>query len=657
MPRERFISTAQWAERYRILAGGGRPGPFRLSGQPALRGILDAADDPAVRELWAIKSAQFGFTQGVEINVIFRRVHVDPCPILVLFPKDTSGKRFMREKLVPAIEATAEIAALIETEKRGPDNAQDYKKFPGGFLQLLGCNSPANLKSTDAPLVIVEEPDDTSKDVRGQGDAIVIGRERLKDYGDQGKLIVGGTGTVKGFSKVEAGLEKTDKRRFHVECPHCGHVQTLRWSRVRWQRDALTSHPVYGTHLPGTAVYACEACVTEDDDFSSEGCWSDHVKNRLATEASLQPARGWLPTAPFNGSAGFYINELISVATGSRFELLVMKFLEAEHALKQGDDSMMRSFVNNQLGETWEIKGNAPEIAALIIRGDDYAPWIAPAGGLVCTGTVDVQRGGQKIEAGLYWSVKAWGRGEESWLVARGVVPGNPLELATWEALDEIWTKPIRNAGGGLLGVSAVGIDSGDGMTAESVYRYVRPRKHRNFMATKGSSDHKREIFSAPSQSIDTTATDKAARWGLRPYQIGVERAKDLIAGRLQLEGDGPGRMHWYRDTPSAYFESLTSEVKMPGPRGRPVWTAKAGTRQEDLDLEVLHLHAARKLRIHTFTDADWRAVEERVRQRNLLDHSAGADQPVTLTNVPRGPTAQATAQPFTGFGTGRRDR
>lgn len=652
-PRQR-LRVAAWAERYRRLASGEQKGGFTWNGQPALRGVVEAFDEPGVHEVWVRKSAQLGYTQSVVMNLLGARIHEHPSAMLVLFPKDQSAKRFVREKFDPMVTETPALAKLIPVGSRKPENAADYKRFPGGFVQFAGTNSPANVKSTDAPLVIVEEPDDTAKNVKGQGDAVALGRERLKGYSD-GVLVVGGTPTVKGVSKVDTGMARTDLRVFLVECPHCGHRQTLRWSRVRWRKDALTSHPVYGAHLPDSAVYACEACVTEDDDYTSPGCWSNAVKNRLIREAAARPDYGWQATARFDGVAGFSLSDLLSVFPNASMPAMVRKFIDATHALANGDDSLMRSFINNQLGEPWEIKSDAPEIEQLVERCDDYAEWTCPAGGLVCTGTVDVQRGGTKIDAGLYWSIVAWGRGEESWRVARGVVLGNPLEAATWDALDEIWNKPIRNAGGGVLGVSAVGIDSSDGMTSEAVYRYVRPRKARGFMAIKGSSTHSKEIFSPTSNSIDTTATDKAAKWGLKVYAVGTEKAKDLLAGRLQLTGEGAGRMHFFAGMPKSYFESLTSEVKMPGRAGRYVWTPKAGTRQEDLDQEVYHLHAARKLRVHTWTEAQWADVEIRVRQNDLLATRAQNAAPTTAGNVSRGPESSGKARPFTGFRGGDR--
>jgi phage terminase large subunit GpA-like protein len=654
MPPER-LGYGQWAEKYRMLVGGRSPGRFGFRGQPALRGVLAMLDNPAVRELWGMKSARFGWTEGVEMNVIGKRVHLDPCPIMVLFPKDGAGKRFMREKLVPAIRATPELRARINVEKRGPDNSQDYKEFEGGWIQLGGVNSPSNVKSSDAKVVIVAEPDDTSKNVQGQGDAVALGRERVKDHPD-GLMVVGGTPTIKGFSKVDNGMEKTDKCRFYLSCPHCGHRQTLRFERVRWRKDAIIEHTIYGTARPDTAIYACESCVTEESDFTSAGCWSDTVKNRLILEASQRPDFGWSATAPFNGFAGVYINELISVSPGSTMRLMALKFLEAVHWLKKGDDKLMRSFINNQCGETWELRNDLPEVQALAERAEDYASWTTPAGGLIATAAVDVQRGGQKILGGLYIKVKTWGRGEESWRVAYEFIAGNVLEQDPWDKLDQMLSRSIRNHGGGQLGISAVSIDSNDGMTQDAVFRYVRKRKHLNYMAIKGSTNPHKEIFSPPSQSVDTTAIDKAARWGLRPYWVGVEKAKDLMNGRLKLTGSGPGRMHWNKDAPADYYEQMTSQVKMPGRSGRLLYQTKEGVRDEAPDLEVYNMHAARKLRVHAFTEADWLDHEARVRQPDLLTSKAEQQAPTTVSDGPRGTQGEpAAAQPFTGFGGARR--
>lgn len=629
------MSVREWAEAYRRMHSGPRAGNlFEIDETPALAGILAAYQDPTVREVWCQKSAQIGWTQGFVMNVMGYHIHLDPCPILVIFAKEGASKRFMREKLEPAIRNSRVLLDRIPLDARSASNTQDYKGFPGGFIQGVGSNSPTNVKSTDARVVIVEEPDDTSKNVAGQGDSIAMGRERYKSYSN-GKMIVGGTPTLKGLSKIEAGMLKTDQRRMFVECPHCGHEQTLRFEQLRWEKDAIVHHPVYGTHRPETAKYACEACGVDGREHLF---WTDDQKNQAVLAASKRPDYGYRATAPFTGIAGFYTNELYSAFSGSRFEYFAQKWLEAKHAMDHGDDSLMRSFKNNQLGETFELKSDAPEVAQLIDRGEDYAEWTAPAGALVATCFVDVQRGGEASgEARLEGLIVGWGRGEESWRIARITVPGNPLERSTWDALDKELAKPIRSAGGGNLRISRVGIDSGDGMTQDAVYTYCRSkqRQGRDVIPTKGERGRGKPIY-RPAKALDHTHNDKAARWGLKLYMIGTEAAKDTLAARLKLLGRGEGRLHWPSCIGLDYLEQITSEVKIPTRNGDEAWTLRAGRRNEMLDCEVGNLHLARSLRLHAMTEGYWRDLEHRIRQPLLaMQHTQPEDSQLPITTPP----------------------
>lgn len=660
-PPDRLTLIA-WAEKYRLMHSGPLKGNlFRVDEQPALRGILAACDDPLVRELWCIKSAQIGWTQGVVMNYIFRHVHLDPIAILILFAKEGAGDRFMLEKVEPAVRAVKELRDRIRLEARSKDNTKEKKAFPGGYIQLVSSRSASNMKSTDFPLVVVEEPDDTAKNVQNQGDAIAIARERIKSFWN-GRMLVGGTPTVKGLSKIEAGMERTDKRRMFVQCPHCDHEQPLYWERVRCADDAEVHHPIYGTKRPETARYACEACGV---DQAPELWWTDAQKNAALLQASHRPDHGWRATAPFTGVAGVYLSDLYSVFAGARLELMMVKYLEADQALKNGDDTLMRAFRNNQLGEGFEIKGDAPEIVELESRGDSYAQWVAPAEALIATCFVDVQRGGQVSGAArLEYLIVGWGRNEESWRIARGKVLGNPLELATWDSLDAELARPIRSVGGGALPIVAMGVDSGDGMTQEAVYRYARAKRRegRDVIATKGANQKiakqrnvNRPIFTPPKPQ-DTNNQDKASKYGLKLYMIGASAAKDTIAGRLKLTGRGPYRMHWPRDIGNDYFLQITAEVKVPSANGTEIWMQLANRANEMLDCEVGNLHLAHKLQLRSKTESWWQERESLIRQPSLLQLPASnepvaAGVPAHVERRPSSPSTPAAQAPFRGFG------
>ena len=132
-----------------------------------------------------MKSAQVAWTSGVLGNLLGRTITTAPCPILVLFPKEGAAKEYMDEKFMPMVEATPVLREKIDIRVRAQGQRQLFKKIAGGFLKLVGSNSPASVKSSPVPLVCVEEPDDCNLNLRGQGDSIKLAKERTKTFANE----------------------------------------------------------------------------------------------------------------------------------------------------------------------------------------------------------------------------------------------------------------------------------------------------------------------------------------------------------------------------------------------------------------------------------------------------------------------------------------
>ena len=145
---------------------------------------------------------------------------------------------------------------------------------------------------------------------------------------------------------------------------------------MSWQHEEGRRHEIFGDALPETARYVCPFCGSQ---------WNNEEKNRAVKHGE------WRPTADFSGVAGFYINELYSPFPGSSLEEIVKKFLSAKTKLDQGDDSFMKSFVNNQLGLPYEFSNGLPDINDLAERCEDYEEMTVPVMGVVLTAGVDVQ--------------------------------------------------------------------------------------------------------------------------------------------------------------------------------------------------------------------------------------------------------------------------
>ena len=581
-----------------------------------------------------MKAAQIGWTYLL-IGYLLKRAVTDPCPILAVFAKEKDGKSFHDEKLVPAIKATPIARSVIDVvTSRSSGNRWDHKSFPAGFLKIVGSNSPGNVKSTSSVgVAVVEEPDDTSEDVKGQGTAIGNVEERIKRSTGNKKLIIGGTPAVKGISQTEKRIEQSDKRVLPVQCHDCGEKHVLEWEHVTWlESDEGIEHLIYGKALPDTAVYVCPHCGSAWDDHQRQ----NNIRNTVfeAVEAG-DPLCGWLQTQEFHGVAGFTgLSELYACVPGTSLAEVVREYLNARHLSEQGDQSGMIKFTNQKLGRTYEYESDAPEADALKERAEGYEELTIPRGGLVLTAGVDVQHDRLAVV------IDAWGRGEESWTIYWGEIyaktsttdPKDPV----WDELHKLLFTPRKHVDGFSIGMGAVSIDSSDGATSDQVYNWVRPRQCLGVMAIKGASVNSidREIYTTP-KKVDHKTKTKAAKYGLQVYIVGTNKAKDLLIGdrgRITLTGKGSGRMHWYESIRSDFYEQLVSEVKAPhrSLRGKMIWQPKSGVRQEGLDCKVYSLHASRSIKLHVWSDAKWCALENKLKQADLFSESEKevAEQP-----------------------------
>ena len=660
------LTPVAWVEKYRRLSTEENPdfaGPFRLENIPALRGILAAAGQRGVRRIAAQKPAQFAWTAGVVCTLMGYFAHWKPCVQVAMFPREKSAKDFDAEKFSPMVRATPALAKRIKLKSRSDGNSATRKHYPGGLLKLVASNSPADVKSTSAKVRYVEEPDDTNRDVKGQGNSIVLLRERGKAIRNSLEII-GGTPTAKGASEIEKEMRTTDQRRFMVSCHECGERHEPEHAHMvipglDLSPDELAapdiderypSREVFGRARPEEAYYACPHC----------GCvWTDEQRvaniRRAAAEA---PNYGWEPTAQ-SPDPGFFLNEFQSTFEGSYVPRLAEKYVKALHQMEQGEPTDMVAYWNSTRGLPWEYKGELPEEDELRARAEKYDEWSVPVGGLVALMTVDVQHDRLAVTV---WVI---GRGEEMWLAYWGEMYGQTVvaHQGAWIELEQLLGKEVRLPGGMVLPIAAVGIDCSDGQTSEASYGFVRKhhRQGREVLALKGASDNEGRVeIWRPAKAIDPNhRSTKASRFGVQVHIVGTAKAKDQIlgwaqeGGRVRLTGAGPGRMHWYEGVRPDFYEQLLSEIKIPARNNpkRRMWKARTDRRNEALDCTVYAIYLIRHLRLHVRKPAQWDYEESRLRQGSLqIDAPAVAPAPIlpaVQTSEPERTALPATSLPI----------
>jgi phage terminase large subunit GpA-like protein len=208
-------------------------------------------------------------------------------------------------------------------------------------------------------------------------------------------------------------------------------------------------------------------------------------------------------------------------------------------------------------------------------------------GGLLVTASVDVQADRLEVK------VKAWGRGEESWLVDHQVIHGDTETTQPWVELDEYLQKQFPHECGATLRIGATAVDAG--YRTQTVYAFCRPRTHRHVFPVRGQSQPGKTILGRPSdQDIDHNG--QKIHGGVKLWPIGADTAKSKIYARLKIAEPGPGRMHFPLGLPDEYFKQLTAErliTKYVRGYLKRVWEKEAGERNEALDLEVYAYAAA----------------------------------------------------------------
>ena len=534
------LKISEWADEFRRLSpeASAEPGSWDTGRAEYQRGIMDSFNDPTVREVVVMSSAQIGKTEMLN-NLVGYHVSQDPSPILVVQPTLDMAQTWSKDRLAPMLRDTPSLSNLVKDPRaRDSGNTTLHKIFPGGHITACGANSPSSLASRPIRVVLFDEVDRYPVSAGSEGDPVSLGKKRAATFWNR-KILMVSTPTNKGASRIEMSYEESDQRKFYVPCQHCAHEQIMAWSNVKWDEGK-----------PETARYVCQECGAE---------WDESARLRSIKQGK------WIATADFNGIAGFHLSAMYSpwtpLADGVR------DFLEAK---KQ--PATLRVWVNTYLGETWEEQGDQVDDHDLSQRAEDWGD-IVPAYGFLLTAGVDVQD--DRLEA----EIVAWGKDEESWSIAYTTIHGDPSGPAVWRDLDDFLGQQFEHEYGERLIVRATCIDSG-GHHTQSVYKYVAPREGKRIFAIKGVGGEGKPMVGKPSKNNIGK---------IKLFPVGVDTIKYELFSRFKIDEPGPGYCHFPTGRDMEYYKQLTAEkiaTKYHKGFARREFV-KTRTRNEALDVRV----------------------------------------------------------------------
>lgn len=640
---------SDWAERYRYIQKGPEPGWWRNSRTPYLVEPMNCMDpeDP-VWKVVMMFATQLGKSE-VMYNAAFKRIHLQPADMMLVQPTLQDAKDHSRQRFAPTVRKMPEVnAKLPEQRSREETNTWQTKEIDHGVATLFwaGANSARSLASKPLGFVACDEVDGYPLDVDGEGDPISLVWERMSNFHNR-KLLLASTPTIRDYSRIESEYLASDQRRYHVPCPHCDELQVLVWGSDTEYGIKYLKTPT-GEPRPETAVYICRHC---------SAAMANHHKTDMLAGGSWIPDN---PGAQRGLVAGFHLNKLYSPVGWKTWAMLVDDWTKARAAARSGDVSMLKTFVNTSLAETWEEQGDRADSNELRRRASDIPVRVVHWGMFVMTCGTDVQ--GDRLESYLW----AWGRGMERQLVDRIVIYGDPAlpeseEGSPWAKLTEFRRTPVMHASGRPVPLLATMIDSG-GHHTQAVYAYTRAHQHEHVHAVKGESRPGKAVLGKPSDQ-DVNWRGMRLKRGVKLWLIGTDTAKAEIYGRLRTTEPGPGYVHLSKHLPAEVFDQLTAErlvTRYIKGHAKLGWVKPPGKRNEGLDCAVYALAGAHYVGIDRWKEGDWAKWQTLVESRDLFDQPPAAPaqpQPAlqttneeraavpALTNIrpgaPRGPSRE----------------
>lgn len=516
-----------WADAHRIIGDGAgpEPGRWRTDRTPYMRRIMDAVTDPSVREVVMCTGVQLGKTELL-LNAICYYMQHEPSSILLVEPSEELAQDIGSDRIDVMIQTNPELRPLfglqegMERSRKTGKIKLDTKRFPGGYLKLASAASPSDLKSRPIRVVLCDEVD--TFPVRPDGNAVDMAIGRASNYVDR-KILITSTPTTLAASEVWRRLGQCAQYEFSIPCPFCGECRPWKWSMVKWDKSAD------GEANPASARMECPSCGGIIRGPSAAPC-------SLLMRGEWELVRG----DPTSGKLGFHLPSLYSPWVP--LSGMVEEWLAAN---KARDIDRLRTFIQDRLAEPWDERPPSWHQRESEMSSDRFEDAPDHTSIRYLTAGVDVQR--DRVE------ISVWGFGSnmESWAVEHTVFMGDPLSVALWTQVKEYLLSPVEIRDGRKGIVFAACVDSGDGYSTETVYRFCAPLERRRIVAIKGVGGDRIPLVSPPSR----TATLRSPL-----YRLGVDRIKRVIYDRLNIGVVGPGYIHIPRDLSDEFWAQLTSE-------------------------------------------------------------------------------------------------
>lgn len=582
--KEPPMTAVQWADEHFYMSAESSYNEGKWRTEPFQVAILNAMGNDLIQVVNFVKSARLGYTKMLMANIGYKVQHKRR-NVMMWSPADPDAEDISKSHvngLIRDVPVMLDLAPWFG--RKHSDSTLDQKIFSNRrTLWIRGGKASRNYREKSADEVIYDELSKFDADVEGEGDPVTLGDKRL--FGAvYPKSIRGSTPKRAENCQISKASDESPYRlRFHIECPHCKHEQTLKWGGkdaehgMKWDKNKLGEAK--------SAWYVCENAACHACFFHKDMVKASETGRWICSETGVwtRDSMEWFDAdgEPIKTprSVAFYCWAIYS--TWTTWLTLVDEWLKVK-----GDREKLITFVNTTLGEVWDDdQGEKVEWQTLHGRREIYPQ--VPDQALGLFGGIDTQD--DRYE-GRVWAV---GLGEEKWLVHRFILNGDPASEELRKKVRKECRRQFTKADGTVMAVERWCWDAG-GHYSDEVTEESKKLGVRWVIPTFGASTYGKPIANFP----------KRRKNGVYKTEIGTDNAKELIYSRLRIDvpipwESTPGCIHFPLNDELCdedELKQLTTERKKPAiVKGQRVlrWDA-GGRRNEALDCLVYAIAALR---------------------------------------------------------------
>lgn len=557
------VSPSEWAEENRYLPDSVTPLPgyYSYDVSPPLKEIVDCGDIRSpVREVTLMKGAQIGATVGVFENLIGYGMEILKSSPMMFLTADGDLAKLRLENYIQPMIQQSNLTHLIKStdelsNRRSGLTQKKIQWYGGGSLVPFGAQNANKLRSISIQYLLEDETDGYPINVGKQGCPCALAEGRTKAYYQSRKIFRLSTPLIKKSSKIEEFFKQGDQRYYHVPCKKCGKKQVLKFQGVN-KEDGTVYGLVWQTDDEGELIvdsvrYVCQFCGHE------------HIN---ADKISMLKNGEWIAKRKThdNDVRSYHLSALYAPAMMYPWSAIVANYLKAWDVKNNRvkDIEKLQEFYNNDLGESFEIRGNRLKLHQVSnhrrsfyrsgeIPNKDIEPFSGVIELLLCS--VDVHD--KHLNVAIFGFTQAL----NIYLIRYTILEGDCSNLQdpqTWDKLREILESQFVANDGKKYGISSAVIDASymTDTVSEfcSEFDSVFPIMGRS---TVGTSKKINEF------------TPFVTKMGEHGFLLPVDYYKDRLSAILRRTWDGVRlQPAWFfnvpEDTPDKALRELTVEYK-----------------------------------------------------------------------------------------------